>query len=137
MSWSWLLNFSRSRHSELYGLSTQQVVTKLIIPETKEKHLRYVDILPEVCVSAPTYFVSHVWASPFLELVSSLQSYLNLSETDRKSKYIFLWIDIFAVNQHRESTEQASDLRDLHLAIKNATASTLVCLDNQGKLLTR
>ena len=135
VAWRWVLQFVRE--NDLDGLSTQDVVTQIVIPRTLEKQVRYVDLIPPNCVSSPTYFVSHVWGCPFLDLVASIQSALGLNEDDEKSAETFLWIDIFAVNQHRTNNEQASDLMSLHKAIQQSSAATLVCIDVNGKLLTR
>ena len=124
------------RRDNLEGLTTVDVVRQIIIPETQSLRLRYVDTLSTEAVSAPTYFVSHTWGRPFLELINSLKSYIRLSQDDEQSKNIFLWIDIFAVNQH-EGLHQQSDLSGLHLAIQKAAKGTLVCFDIPGKLLTR
>ena len=130
------MSFVRDRNHDLKGLSTQDVVTKIVIPETSDTKVRYVDLIPNSAVSVPNYFASHVWSSPFLDLVESLSQYILLDEADEESKSVFVWIDIFAVKQHR-SADQANDLKNLHEAIKNSKISVLVCLDSNLKLLTR
>ena len=137
VSWSWLLQFAREHHNQLQSLTTSQVVTQIVIPATKEKAVRYVDFIPSDCVSTPTYFISHTWGSPFLDLIRSLKAFIPYSETDPISKTTFVWLDIFAVNQITTSTEQSTDLKSLHRAIQEATKGTLVCLDLNCKLLTR
>ena len=136
VSWSWLLEFVR-KNSKLSGLSTQEVVNKIILPATKKKQLRYVDLISPACVSAPTYFVCHHWGSSFTDMIDSLESIIRLKENDEKSKTTFLWIDIFAVNQHRSANQQALDLLNLQGAIQETKIATLVCVDRCAKILTR
>ena len=136
VSWSWLLQFSTDRQTDLRGKTTQEVVSKIIIPETIKKQIRYVDLISSPHVAKPTYFVSHYWGYRFLDLIESLKSYFSgVSDNDRAN--IYLWIDIFAVNQHRGSDQQTTDLENLHLAIHESGKGTLVCMDNKGTLLTR
>jgi hypothetical protein len=131
----WLLDFVKNRKGVVEGLSTQDVVNKIIIPETAQKKLRYVELIPDSCVSSPTYVVTHVWSAPFLDLIGSLQQYFNL-KNDEDKKSIYLWIDIFAINQHG-SDDKANDLKNLQVVIKNASSGTLICMDAHGKLLSR
>ena len=120
------------------SLTTQEVVTKIIIPETEKTLCRYVDLLTETPVSKPDYFVSHVWGAPFLDLVETLRIRFNLKDKliDDKLKPIFIWVDIFAINQH-DTANKTADLANLHKAITLARSGTLVCLDKGGQLLRR
>ncbi len=87
-------------------MSTQDVVTKMIIPSTAEKKVRYTDLLPSKVVSTPIYFVSHVWSEPFLDMIESVKYHVNDPAED-----VFIWLDIFAVNQHRGTSDQTNDLQ--------------------------
>ena len=107
VSWNWLLSFVDKHKTTLKSLSTQKVVTKLIIPATEKDKTRYVDLLPPHQVALPNYFVSHVWSAPFLDLIESLKQYV---DSTKRTKDVFVWIDIFAVDQHRDSGTQGSDL---------------------------
>ena len=133
MSLFWLLEFVKNRKAELDNLSTQDVVNKIVIPETQQKKLRYADTIPDSFVSAPSYVVSHVWSAPFLDLVETLDQHFNAKAEATKS--IYLWIDIFAINQH--SKDKQSDLKVCNTAIKDSSSGTLVCIDAHGKLMTR
>lgn len=104
---------------------------EIIIPKTKENQCRFVDLLDEKDVGRVTYFISHVWASPFSHLIESLEEQLQ-GEDDTS---IFLWIDIFAVNQHGGDAMEY-DLSSLGKMVEISKA-TLVCLDKKGRLLTR
>jgi hypothetical protein len=119
--------------TKLNGLSTQGVVNDIVIPATIDKKTRYVDLLSSSDVSTPTYFASHVWSAPFLDLYSSLAHYITGKQLEGE---VFIWIDIFAVNQHRDSGTQAADLSGLHIALKKSR-ETIVCMDTNAKLFTR
>jgi hypothetical protein len=130
VSCTWLQSFVKKREKLLQGFSTLDVVTKIIIPETSIKKVRYADLIPDIHLSVPTFFISHVWTAPFLDLVGAIRQHLG------EQKNVFLWIDIFAISQHK-SKEQVDDLKNLHIAVKQSTQGTLVCMDENGKLLTR
>ena len=132
MSWTWLLSFIRKNLDNLENRSTEEVVAEIVVPDTRKNKCRYVDLLPKNSVSLPTYFASHVWSAPFLDLIDSLREYIG----DNVKQDVFVWIDIFAVNQHRDSGSQASDLQGLNIAIEKSK-STIVCMDTNATLLTR
>ena len=67
-----------------------------------------------------------------MALVESLREYIG----DKTTTDVFVWIDIFAVNQHRDSGTQASDLSGLSVAVEKSK-KTIVCMDANAKLLTR
>ena len=114
-------------------------MTKIVIPKTISTKCRYLDLIPPSCVSKPTHFASHVWSSPFLDLISSLRDYIGSQKVDLSKNFVeefYIWIDIFAVNQHRDSGMQGADLSCLHIAIKESM-ETLVCIDENSLILTR
>ncbi len=110
VSWTWLLTFVEKYNDMLTSFTAKDVVKKIIIPETSFAKVRYVDILPATVVSTPTYFASHVWSEPFLDLVDSLKYFIEGNNNKGKKEEVFVWIDIFAVNQHAGSTYQSEDL---------------------------
>ena len=132
VSWSWLLSFVKENEAKLKNLSTQDVVDQIVKPATLLNKSRYVDLIPKDCVSLPTYFASHVWIAPFLDIVESLREHIG----DNARDDVFVWIDIFAVNQHRDSGTQESDLKGLNTAVEKSR-KTIVCIDANAKLLTR
>lgn len=67
-----------------------------------------------------------------MDLIESLREYIG----DAPKEEIFVWVDIFAVNQHRDSGTQGTDLQGLNIALKEAK-ETVVCIDQNAKLLTR
>lgn len=113
------------------GLSTLQVVQKLVIPQTKTHQCRFVDLLGEADVAAPTHFISHRWGTLFTDTCALFTNHLE--DADPAATYV--WLDIFAVNQHASNAQQQDDLENLHRAIQVAS-STLLCMDADGAALT-
>ena len=79
----------------------------------------------------PTYFVSHAWDSPFVELVASVAAFLEGAAQDET----FVWLDIFAINQDDSSgvfsaMAELDDGRTLARVIELSRA-TLVVLDRE------
>uniref|UniRef100_A0A7S2QU83 NACHT domain-containing protein n=1 Tax=Chlamydomonas chlamydogama TaxID=225041 RepID=A0A7S2QU83_9CHLO len=114
--------------------TTAQVVTQLVLPATTAYKCRFVEIpclIPPECVAPPTFFISHKWGGQFSHLVKILREHLSGALPGQ----VFLWLDIFAVNQH-PGAEQADDLRNLKAAIQIASG-TLVILDKEGGPLRR
>ena len=136
VSWKWLLSFVRLEGNTLENLTTQEVVNEIIIPRTKHSMNRYINKLSPSVVNFPTYFVSHVWSALFLDLIASLSHEIKLKESDEESRNVFVWIDIFAINQQKIDG-QKFDLATLPRAIVEATKGTLVCVDNKGQLFNR
>ncbi|GAX79018.1 hypothetical protein CEUSTIGMA_g6458.t1 [Chlamydomonas eustigma] len=126
---SYLESFSKSIDQ---SLSTSDVVTKVIIPGTKEHHCRYVDILDSQCVGPPDFFISHRWGANFQTLLKSVKQHFE-EEDSALGKDICVWIDIFAINQH-PGREQVDDLAHLQNVIRQAQ-STLLILDDTGQVL--
>ena len=134
VSWKFLLTFYNSIPSkEKESLTTGEISEKYIKPKTAKKRCRYVDLLNPKEIKKPNYFVSHVWKSPFSHLLECLQVQLHffrIQQNDLDS--LFFWIDIFAVNQHEIDSDLASLERTIH-----ETEQILVCMDTEGRLLTR
>ena len=89
-------------------------------------------------VGAPTYFVSHAWSSPFVDLVASVEAALAGAALDDT----FVWLDIFAINQNDaggvfSAMHELDDGRTLARTVETARA-TLVVLDKERVIpLTR
>lgn len=121
VSLEFLLHFLKE-HPEAENMTTGEVVDKIIIPETKESQLTYVeehlvDKHPQyLCVMTPkgygfdnqVSFLSHAWLMPFRTVidiaVSSMRALFTrfgyippLEDYAHKS---FFWMDIFCKNQH-------------------------------------
>lgn len=131
----WLLRFFEERVVPELGelATTTEVVARIIKPATEEHRCRYYELgdaaslgggdlwqgsvparpgTPEAgddaraspaAAAAPLFFCSHAWARPFRRVVDSLVSFLDGADPGGT----FVWVDIFAVNQH----DPLSDLR--------------------------
>ena len=144
------LAFLRAFHQQLVqplcgenaGLTTKEVVERFVKPLSAGRSC-LADRLPSAAVGAPTAFVSHAWgtchaseapeAGSFALLVASVSDFF----ANAVAIETFIWLDIFAVDQH---TAQGSDLdggRTLEKTVE-AAAHTLVVLDRGTALpLTR
>lgn len=65
----WLEDFASNLDPEL---STAEVVTELVIPQTKNSGCRFVDIMDPKHVGCPDFFISHRWGAKFSTLVRVL-----------------------------------------------------------------
>ncbi|KAG2495848.1 hypothetical protein HYH03_006087 [Edaphochlamys debaryana] len=127
--------------------STADVVENIVKPATRERRCRYVDLIPEPrAVGTSSFFISHRWGCNFrAELVGMvLQHFTGLEAAAARAaaaaggsqpEPIYVWLDIFAVNQHPNTT-QADDLANLQNVIKHSSA-TVMLMDPAGAVLTR
>eukprot|EP00854_Cymbomonas_tetramitiformis_P025091 gene25091-30617_t len=85
-------------------VTTEEVVQEFVLPETETRQCRLVD-LPEYVaaesVGRPSYFISHAWKGAFATLLNRVLNFL-VSASDETR----VWVDVFAVNQHREPLHQ-------------------------------
>ena len=113
-------------------LTTTDVRRRLILPETEALSGRrtFASLVPGA-VGPPDAFASHAFGNPFRLLVSTLKEhFMNAVPAD-----VYIWVDIFAVDQHNVT----SDLHDgkvLKCTVELA-AMTLVVLDRARFTLTR
>ena len=76
-------------------LTTQEVVESIIKSATLASKCNFVALVP-AAVAPPTAFASHAFCNPFSLLVSALEEhFMNAVATD-----VYIWVDIFAINQH-------------------------------------
>eukprot|EP00200_Dunaliella_tertiolecta_P010405 CAMPEP_0202392136 /NCGR_PEP_ID=MMETSP1127-20130417/92210_1 /ASSEMBLY_ACC=CAM_ASM_000462 /TAXON_ID=3047 /ORGANISM="Dunaliella tertiolecta, Strain CCMP1320" /LENGTH=647 /DNA_ID=CAMNT_0048994619 /DNA_START=758 /DNA_END=2704 /DNA_ORIENTATION=- len=131
---SWLLSWAKVVEQKLGpDATTADVCAKFVIPSTRSKKCRYVDIIEPVNVGAPQYFLSHTWSMRFATLMEVVAQRLR-NEPDS-----FVWLDICAINQNKYEDKgelQADDVSHLSSVVRKAK-STLFCLDEKGKSLTR
>ena len=110
MTVEWLVKFATS--NDLLEKKTREVVSDIVIPQTQAKRSRYVELLAlqnkSICGPVDV-FVSHSWATKFGTLVSAV------AENSRPGRRV--WIDIFAVKQHR-GDDQQSDLTQLKTVLR-------------------
>jgi len=112
-------------------MTVKQVVEEIIIPATREKKCSFIDQLRPGMYVAPHAFISHAFSNPISIIVESLRSYFK----DAVYAEIYVWIDIFIINQHNPSD-------DLHggetlKATIEASGFVLVCLDKNTLPLSR
>eukprot|EP00981_Chlorochromonas_danica_P005779 scaffold1190_cov187-Ochromonas_danica.AAC.11 len=125
---------------QFLGLTTQEVVERFIKPITKEDRSSYCDYLLRTSTSTSTsqkkkgnkmvgmatVYVSHCWQAPFLSLIDSLSHYYH-GEGEAKQR-IYVWIDIFSVNQHHLSGGYYGSYVERIEKVVNTIGNTLVIL---------
>mmetsp|Transcript_23426 Transcript_23426/g.60979 ORF Transcript_23426/g.60979 Transcript_23426/m.60979 type:complete len:256 (-) Transcript_23426:753-1520(-) len=131
---SWLILWAKIVEQKLGpDVTTAEVCAKFVIPSTSQEKCRYVDIMEPENVGAPQYFLSHTWSLRFLTLMEIVGHRL---QNEPES---FVWLDIFAINQNKYEDKgelQADDISHLASVVRKAK-STLFCLDEEGRTLTR
>ena len=130
-------------------LTTKAVVERFIKPLTEGVSC-LADLLPPAAVGVPTAFVSHAWgtchygapepacgcapgAGTFALLVDSVSHFFASAVPEE----VFVWLDVFAINQHDASGSDLDGGKTLEKTLRLA-AHTLVVLDRGAALpLTR
>ena len=115
-------------------LNTNDVVELVVRPVAHETHLSYAAArFPAASVGKPTHFVSHAWARRFGHLVRSLQAYF----AGAVPAEVFVWLDIFAINQDTgRAMVELDDGKTLARVIE-LSAATLVVLEGDAFALSR
>ncbi|KAK3245136.1 hypothetical protein CYMTET_45279 [Cymbomonas tetramitiformis] len=87
------------------GWSTADVCEHVVKPITADAKCSYVQLVAARGgrVGTATVFVSHAWRYTFAEFAEAV---LTLQCTEERPEEVFVWIDVFSVNQHK------SDERD-------------------------
>jgi hypothetical protein len=137
VSLAFLADFA-ARHVASLGdaATTRDVVQRVIKPATAGAGpgggtMRYTDLLPPSAVGAPAAFVSHAFDNRFGLLTAALAAHFAGADPAT----VFVWLDIFAINQH----DPGADLHGgdvLSLALGGARATCAV-LDRRGHTLSR
>eukprot|EP00200_Dunaliella_tertiolecta_P017220 CAMPEP_0202412500 /NCGR_PEP_ID=MMETSP1128-20130828/25890_1 /ASSEMBLY_ACC=CAM_ASM_000463 /TAXON_ID=3047 /ORGANISM="Dunaliella tertiolecta, Strain CCMP1320" /LENGTH=125 /DNA_ID=CAMNT_0049018423 /DNA_START=177 /DNA_END=552 /DNA_ORIENTATION=+ len=79
---SWLLSWAKVVEQKLGpDATTADVCAKFVIPSTRSKKCRYVDIIEPVNVGAPQYFLSHTWSMRFATLMEVVAKGFGMSQT--------------------------------------------------------
>ena len=99
MAW---LNAFISKNSIDDDMTTSEVVSRIIVPQTASSRVSYAELSSSEGFGHATLFVSHAWRCPFKKLIDAL------AEIDGKddSPHHF-WIDIFAITQHAGPAQEA------------------------------
>ncbi|KAK3258922.1 hypothetical protein CYMTET_32056 [Cymbomonas tetramitiformis] len=85
-------------------MTTEEVVKEFVVPRTEATRCRLVDMSEYVAAEAvgrPSYFISHAWKGAFATLFNRVLEFLASASDETR-----VWVDIFAVNQHREALHQ-------------------------------
>jgi hypothetical protein len=84
------------------------------------------DLIDPRDVGPPRYFVSHAWKGRFAKLVAAVRKFLRNASDDT-----LVWIDCFAVQQHRETMpdENAADVACFEDTIKQCNGGIIVVVD--------
>ena len=104
-------------------MATEEVVAKVVRPDTVEARDRYVERLGSADVGPTDVLVSHAWAMPFADLVAMISSVC----TDDT----FVWLDVFAV---RQWPGNGADL-DVHSVVAEAKA-LLLCSSHKEAVVS-
>jgi WD40 repeat protein len=113
------------------AMSTEAVVTRLIMPATHALgRCSVARAAPSAC-GAPLAFVSHAFRNPLSLLLAALRDHFR----DALPEDVYVWLDIFAINQHNPGAD-LHDGKTLACTIAAAHA-VLVILDTHATPLTR
>ena len=113
------------------NMTVKEVVDEIIIPSTKEKQCSFIDQLRPKMYVTPHVFISHAFGNPFRIIVEYLKSYFR----DAVYAEVYVWIDIFIINQHTPGDDLHNGLT-LKTTIQ-ASGSVVVCLDKDTLPLSR
>ncbi|KAJ3113986.1 Kinesin light chain 3 [Phlyctochytrium bullatum] len=90
----------------LDGLTTTDMCNKFIMPATEHAQTSACKVLSSFgrtdAVSRASWFVSHVWKYPFLEVLDALDSFFS----DQDPTSVFVWFDLFTNSQHNTSARK-------------------------------
>ena len=103
---------------------TRDVAFKYIKPATALHRNRFYEQLPPKSVGPPDLFVSHMQDATFVDVVAQIESSL----LDADPARVFLWMDVFAINQHGMS----SDLDFLQLCLLATKNGTLMVMEPEA-----
>ncbi|KAK3275914.1 hypothetical protein CYMTET_15983, partial [Cymbomonas tetramitiformis] len=107
-------------------VTTEEVVQEFVVPRTWAWRCRLVDLPDYVAAEAvgrPSYFISHAWKGAFATLFNRVLEFLvSASDTTR------VWVDVFAVNQHREALHQQNrqDVMAFEDVVKHCVGTIVV-----------
>jgi len=117
-------------------LTTTHVVYLWVKDESVTGDKRLVDcpdtipgLFQQADVGKPSYFISHAWMGSFKKLMTETIAFLR-SASETKT---FVWMDMWAVNQHRHTEEarkqNLADVQAFDQVIEVCKAGTVVVVD--------
>ncbi|KAK3262546.1 hypothetical protein CYMTET_28608 [Cymbomonas tetramitiformis] len=98
------VSIARSFGERWSTVTTEEVVQEFVVPRTEATRCRLVDMSEYVAAEAvgrPSYFISHAWKGAFATLFNRVLEFLASASDETR-----VWVDVFAVNQHREALHQ-------------------------------
>lgn len=133
-----LHNFSKQVEP---NYTSHDVVDKIIIPKTLSRRCRFVDVVDQELVGTATHYVSHCWDAHFLDLLECLiERFGTVDENSDEGVTfpddVYVWLDIFAINQHLGGGNIKEEIPHLPEVISNCQ-STLLCLDRKCTAFSR
>lgn len=136
VSLRWLNTFAKLAPA---AYTTSDIVSKIIKPATIDtSHSRYVDsCIPSESVGRADHYISHCWSCPFDQLVQALMAHFQVQLQCDRGWDVFVWLDIFAIDQHAHGSETQSETLMALREVLGDTPSTLLILDPNGITLTR
>jgi len=81
--------------------TTRMVAQSLVKPYSQANECRYFEKMPAEDVGKSTLFVSQMQDSSFCGMVEAVHNHLVNADPGR----VFVWLDLFAINQHKVSDE--------------------------------
>jgi len=90
----------RGGRQALRGLTTSQVKLRVFAPltaATRQSLCEQLQAQGDPCVGVATWFVSHAWARPFLELLEALEHFF---DGEAQGHDTIVWLDLVSVVQH-------------------------------------
>ena len=84
------------------------------------------ELIDPAQVGIPTYFISHAWKGSFYKLLTEVIQFLRHASLDTK-----VWIDIFAVNQHSDTSpeQNKADVDAFAFVLQLCQAGTIGVVD--------
>jgi hypothetical protein len=76
-------------------MTTADVMEAIIRPMCRKEHKSYAEAVIAGTIGEPTYFASHAWDNLFVDLLDSIDAFLEGAAKDET----FIWLDIFTINQ--------------------------------------
>uniref|UniRef100_A0A061S7C5 (Myosin heavy-chain) kinase n=1 Tax=Tetraselmis sp. GSL018 TaxID=582737 RepID=A0A061S7C5_9CHLO len=119
VSLSLLLDFAEKVGDE--DATTYAILETVIKPSSAEKQCSYAELLDVENVGRAHYFVCHSWGGKFMHMVRRIKSELHSENPD----YVFLWIDVFALNWHVKDRTAFGRVQDAMLLSKRGTLAVL------------
>ncbi|KAJ3106231.1 Kinesin light chain 3 [Phlyctochytrium bullatum] len=90
----------------LKDLTTADICTQFILPATEAAQTSACNVLTSFgradAVSKASWFVSHVWKYPFLDVLDALDTFF----TGQAPATVFVWFDLFTNSQHNTTARK-------------------------------